>query len=929
MRWAVDLIAGSLPSEQELGERRVSGARIGADVGGTFTDVICVGDDGAVSFTKVLSTPPAYDRAVVAAVAELARRRATVERRRARDDRRDERRARAPRRAARARHDRGLPRRARAAPHAHAAPLRLLLDEAAVARPAPRPLRDRRAHGRRRRPCVKPLDEDEAARARGAARATPASRRSPSACCTRTCIPRTSSGSARSCAPSCPASRSRSRARSLREQQEYERTATTVVNAYVAPLMGRYVADLRDGLAAAGVAAPLTVMQSSGGVDDRRRTRRCGRSTRSSPARPRASSRRSRSRESLGHENAIAFDLGGTTAKASLIQDGRVSLSQEYEVGAALSAGSRLLRGSGELIRIPTIDIAEVGAGGGSIAWLDEAGGLHVGPRSAGARPGPACYGLGGIEPTVTDANVVLGYIAPGPLASGALDRLARAGRAGRRRARRAPRPLDARGRARHPRPRERRDDARAPRRLDREGPRPGRLRPRRLRRLGPGARGGARRRARRPHRDRAAARRPLLRGRACSSRAPSTTTSASAGSARASPTSTRSGGSTPRCARRSARRSAASPSGGASPTSATAARAGASRSSCPASSTPPAIAALVERFEDEHEQLYGTRLEPGSPVDIRALRLAALGPQREPFALPAGERDARRHAPRRLRPGPRRARGAGRLARRARGRARARARCSSTSTTRPSSSRRAGRCASTRRATRSCSTLVAAPRRRGRPAHADAIAHAPRRQRARDRRRRDGDDDLPHRALRGRPRRDGLLGRALRRERRDGRAGGHDPAPARLDPERDARRCSSASATSFRPGDVFIVNDPFDGASHTPDIFVAKPSFAGETLIGFAVTVAHHGDIGGRVPGVVRVRQHRGLPGGPAPAVDAALRRGRARTRRCSTSSARTSASRTSCSATSSAQVAACHIGDRALQELARAARRRSGSTR
>ena len=81
--------------------------------------------------------------------------------------------------------------------------------------------------------------------------------------------------------------------------------------------------------------------------------------------------------------------MGGTTAKASLIQDGRVSLSQEYEVGAALSAGSRLLRGSGELIRIPTIDIAEVGAGGGSIAWLDAAGGLHVGPRSAGASPGP------------------------------------------------------------------------------------------------------------------------------------------------------------------------------------------------------------------------------------------------------------------------------------------------------------------------------------------------------------------------------------------------------------------------------------------------------------------------------------------------------------------------------------------------------------
>ena len=104
--------------------------------------------------------------------------------------------------------------------------------------------------------------------------------------------------------------------------------------------------------------------------------------------------------QALGFANVITFDMGGTTAKASLIENGRVSRSQEYEVGAELSAGSRLLRGSGELIRIPTIDIAEVGAGGGSLAWLDPAGALQVGPRSAGAVPGPACYGRGGEEPT-------------------------------------------------------------------------------------------------------------------------------------------------------------------------------------------------------------------------------------------------------------------------------------------------------------------------------------------------------------------------------------------------------------------------------------------------------------------------------------------------------------------------------------------------
>ena len=90
------------------------------------------------------------------------------------------------------------------------------------------------------------------------------------------------------------------------------------------------------------------------------------------------------------------------------------------------------MRGSGELLRIPTIDIAEVGAGGGSLAWLDPAGGLQVGPRSAGAAPGPACYGRGGEEPTVTDANVFLGYIPEGPLADGADHGLARARRARR-----------------------------------------------------------------------------------------------------------------------------------------------------------------------------------------------------------------------------------------------------------------------------------------------------------------------------------------------------------------------------------------------------------------------------------------------------------------------------------------------------------------
>ena len=192
----------------------------------------------------------------------------------------------------------------------------------------------------------------------------------------------------------------------LREQREYERSATTVVNAYVRPLMERYVADIRSGLDGAGIDGAADDHAVVRRRDDRRRREAAARCSRSSRGRPRASSPRSAMARRLGFANAITFDMGGTTAKASLIENGAVSRGREYEVGGSLSAGSRLMRGAGELLRIPTIDIAEVGAGGGSIAWLDPAGGLQVGPRCAGAAPGPACYGRGGEEPTVTDANV-------------------------------------------------------------------------------------------------------------------------------------------------------------------------------------------------------------------------------------------------------------------------------------------------------------------------------------------------------------------------------------------------------------------------------------------------------------------------------------------------------------------------------------------
>jgi N-methylhydantoinase A len=123
----------------------------------------------------------------------------------------------------------------------------------------------------------------------------------------------------------------------------------------------------------------------------------------------------------MGLGRVITFDMGGTTAKASIIEDGEVNRAAEYQVGGGIMVGSRLLTGAGYLLRVPAIDLAEVGAGGGSIVWIDAGGALQVGPRSAGASPGPLCYDLGGAEPTITDANVILGYLNPAYLVGGAV----------------------------------------------------------------------------------------------------------------------------------------------------------------------------------------------------------------------------------------------------------------------------------------------------------------------------------------------------------------------------------------------------------------------------------------------------------------------------------------------------------------------------
>jgi N-methylhydantoinase A len=206
----------------------------------------------------------------------------------------------------------------------------------------------------------------------------------------------------------------------LPEIREYERTSTTVINAYVMPIVRRYLATLRAGLHETGVKTPLLIMQSNGGLmTDTAAATHPIHIIESGPAAGVVGAQALARRIGLG--KLITFDMGGTTAKASIVEDGEVSRAAEYHVGGGIMHGSRLLTGAGYLLRVPAIDLAEVGAGGGSLVWIDPGGSLQVGPRSAGASPGPLCYDLGGSEPTITDANVILGYLNPTRLAGGAV----------------------------------------------------------------------------------------------------------------------------------------------------------------------------------------------------------------------------------------------------------------------------------------------------------------------------------------------------------------------------------------------------------------------------------------------------------------------------------------------------------------------------
>ena len=192
-----------------------------------------------------------------------------------------------------------------------------------------------------------------------------------------------------------------------REEGEYERFSTCAMNAYVQPVMTGYLRRVNEALSEASVPAPLFVMKSNGGVTSAREAAdHCVHTILSGPAGGVVAGEEIGRR--IGRPNVITADMGGTSFDVAMIHEGAVAFARNAEIdGLALKA--------------PMMDIHTIGAGGGSIAWIDSGGALRVGPQSAGAEPGPACYGAGGAEPTVTDANLVLGRLSTGSLLGGAI----------------------------------------------------------------------------------------------------------------------------------------------------------------------------------------------------------------------------------------------------------------------------------------------------------------------------------------------------------------------------------------------------------------------------------------------------------------------------------------------------------------------------
>ena len=206
----------------------------------------------------------------------------------------------------------------------------------------------------------------------------------------------------------------------LPEIREYERMSTTVVNAYLGPVVERYLDSFVDQLRKCHISVPVEIMQSGGGrLSPADAVRKPAYLVESGPAAGVIAS--AWLARSTGCNNLISFDMGGTTAKAAMIEDGQPVKTAEYEVGGGINLSSKLIKGGGYPVRLPVIDVSEIGAGGGSIISVDEFGVVGVGPQSAGAVPGPVCYDAGGKQPTLTDALLVLGYLNRNCLAGGAL----------------------------------------------------------------------------------------------------------------------------------------------------------------------------------------------------------------------------------------------------------------------------------------------------------------------------------------------------------------------------------------------------------------------------------------------------------------------------------------------------------------------------
>ena len=204
----------------------------------------------------------------------------------------------------------------------------------------------------------------------------------------------------------------------LPELREYERTSTTAINGYLGPVVADYIASLTGKLKAIGIEAPLQVMQSNGGILYADAVlRKPAAIVESGPAAGVIGA--AQTAPLSGYRNVISLDMGGTTAKASMVEDGAVVKTSDFEVGAGINLSSKLAMGGGHALKLPVVDVSEIGAGGGSIVAVDRHGRLQVGPESAGAVPGPACYDIGGERATLTDTLVVLGYLNPDYLVGG------------------------------------------------------------------------------------------------------------------------------------------------------------------------------------------------------------------------------------------------------------------------------------------------------------------------------------------------------------------------------------------------------------------------------------------------------------------------------------------------------------------------------